>query len=197
MVQDFFIGSKSEKVIKKSKKLGFDKIHFVKIIKRINDFGNKGEYDACLIESENINEIRRFIDKAGNYFEKIIVLGTTDKINRMILEHKKTWALIDPQHAHKNDRDYDSYRNSGLNHVLCKIAHDNEKITLFSLNELKEVKSLGRVVQNIKLCKKYKAKYFIVNFSGNIDDFRSAFELKEVERVLGKGEHFEHSKLRQ
>jgi len=137
----------------------------------------------------------RYIDKASNFFDKIIVLGTSDKINRTALEHKKVWALLDPENAHKDERDYDSYRNSGFNHVLCKIAMENKKIILISLDELKDKKQLGRAIKNLKLCKKYKTPAFLVNFTEDVSDLKSKFEIKEILRVLMNGEHFEHVKI--
>jgi RNase P/RNase MRP subunit p30 len=184
-----FIIGKKENVGKKDKA-----VSHVKVLESEMDFdalkGIKGRieefYDCCLIKVQDVEKMRKFIDKASNYFSKIIVLGTSDRLNRTVLEHKKTWALLNPEQAHSNDRDYDSYKNSGLNHVLCKIASDNKKMILISLDELKNTKQLGRVMQNLRLCKKYKTSVFLVNFTDDKIDLKTLFEIKEIERVLMK-----------
>ncbi len=193
-----FIIGKKENVGKKDKCISHVKIlesekdfEELKVIKgRIEEF-----YDSCLIKVQDVEKMRKFIDKASNYFSKIIVLGTGDRLNRAVLEHKKTWALLNPEQAHISDRDYDSYRNSGLNHILCKIASDNKKMILISLDELKNQKTLGRVMQNLRLCKKYKTSAFLVNFTDDKSDLKTLFEIKEMEGVLMKGEHFESGML--
>ncbi len=193
-----FIIGKKENIDKKDKD-----VSYMKILENDGDFYElrkfKGKideiYDSCLIKAENVEKLRKFIDKASNFFSKIIVLGTSDKINRTVLEHKKTWALLNPEQAHESDRDYDSYRNSGLNHILCKIASDNKKIILISLDELRNTKQLGRVIQNLRLCKKYKTPVFSINLNEDKSDLKTLFEIKEIERVLMKGEHFERKRI--
>ena len=172
----------------------------MKVISREEDFKilkqtgkDKQNYDACLIKTENVSRLNVFIDKARVFFSKVIVLGTNDVINRVSLENRKTLGILNPEIG--REKDYMSYRNSGLNHVLCKIAQQNNKNILISINELNNPQSLGKVLQNIKLCKKFNVKWQIVNLVDDVSLLRSAFELKEIERVLEKGEHFEHKVL--
>ena len=184
-------------IIGKRKK-GKKDITYLKVLESDRDFDELKKlkdkvcdfYDACLIRVEDVERLRKYIDKASNFFDKMIVLGTSDKINRTVLEHKKTWALLNPENAHINERDYDSYRNSGLNHVLCKIAIENKKMILISLDELKDAKQLGRVIQNLKLCKKYKTPVLLINLAEDECDLKTKFEMKEILRVLMKTEHF-------
>jgi RNase P/RNase MRP subunit p30 len=204
MVFDFLIGRRNRNIEEKAKAFSFEKIYFVKIIENEEDFfelkksRNKNNnfndfYDACLIKTDNLDKLRRFIDKASNYFDKVLVLGTSNLVNRCVLEHKKTFALLNPEY--NREKDYDNYRNSGLNQVLCKIARENGKFIFISIDELKNPISLGRVIQNFRLCKKFKTRIHLVNFCNNVNEMKSAFELKEVERVLLAREHFEHGKM--
>lgn len=186
---DLFIGEKNKEIEDMEKKLGFSKIYFVKIIEHFKEIDkeDKEKFDCYVVKTKDLEQFRRIIDKSSNVFDKIIVFGTTNEINRLALEHKRVFALLNPEY--EREKDYLDSRNSGLNQVLCKIAFDNKKKILISLNSLREEKSLGRTIQNFRLCKKFENDIQLVNFSSN--DMKSSFELREIERVLMSKEHFE------
>jgi len=101
---------------------------------------------------------------------KQIVQGKDIAFNRKALENKKTSMLI---LNHINKKDKLKQRDSGLNQVLCKIAKDSNIILAIDLKELtketdKKNKAiiLGRIIQNIRLIKKFKNKLKLLN-SGN------------------------------
>ena len=190
---DLFLGEKNKEIQEKATKLGFSEIFFVKVIATMKDFDNSNNYDCCLIKTDNLEVLRRMMDKSVSIFKKIIVLGTTNEINRVALENKKVFALLDPGYERK--KDFLDSRDSGLNQVLCKIAKENEKKILISFDSLRNEISLGRTIQNFRLCKKFENKIQIVNFCSSLDEMKSVFELKEIERVLKSREHFEHPQL--
>lgn len=194
---DLFIGQKNKKTEVQRNSRGFEEILFVKIIRNTKDISknDKENFDGCVIAVKDAMQFRRIVDKSSNIFNKIIVLGTTNEINRMVLEHKKIFALLNPDYERK--KDFLDSRNSGLNHVLCKIALKNKKTILISFDCLKNEKSLGRTIQNFRLCKKFKTKIQLVNFcdESSINKIKNAFELKEVERVLMNTEHFNRGDL--
>lgn len=98
--------------------------------------------------------------------EKEIIQGRDISFNRKVLENKKTGMLI---LNHKEGRDKLKQRDSGLNQVLCKIARNNNITLAIDLNELKgkEKKEkaviLSRILQNLKLIKKFKNKFKVLN----------------------------------
>jgi len=121
-----------------------------------------------MIRPTNKKEIKKKIDNLKKKNRKVIVLGRDIKLNREILENEKVDTLI---LQHKPERDKLKQRNSGLNEILCKIAKDNNIILAIDLNELKEVKNkkergeiLARIIQNIRLIKKQKNKFKLLNF---------------------------------
>jgi len=187
---DFFLGKKDKEVEKRAKELGFEKILFVKQIEKESDFNKLQkeniEYDACLIKIKNVEIMRKFIDKASNYFEYILVLGINDDINRASLVHKKTFALVAPEFG--RGKDFLSQRDAGLNHVLCKIAKENNKTIIFRFSDVIESENkasiIGKLAQNIKLCKKYETKYIFVNFCSDLEEMLHHKELESFERVL-------------
>ncbi len=185
---DFFVGKKSKKKEELFKKLGFDRVIYVTEIKGLNFFSNPKKGEACLIVSDNLESLRRLIDKSSNFFNYILVLGTNDEINREALQHRKVFALVAPEYNRKEDAL--SQRNSGLNHVLCRIAFNNNKLIVFRYSDLlnKDVKEksilLGRLSQNLLLCRKYKVNYSLLNFSSSTKNLLDYSKLKTFERVL-------------
>src|SRR3989344_7408011 len=89
-----------------------------------------------------------------------IVEGGSEEKNRKAVEDKSTDILLSPERNAQNDKL--SSRNSGLNQVLCKLAHDNKIAIGFSFSEILKSKErsvlIGRIMQNIKLCRKYKVR---------------------------------------
>lgn len=79
-------------------------------------------------------------------------------------------------------RDFAKVRNSGLDKPTCQFASKNGTIVAFSfsgiLNSVNQQQLLGRIMQNIKLCKKYKVKTAIASFATEPYDMRSPHDLK-------------------
>ena len=186
---DFFLGARDTRVENEAKALGFDRVYFIKEVSAVADIKKDGDYDGILIKTNAVEIMRRVIDKASNFCKIILVLGVNDSINRAALEHKKTYGLVSPEF--ERDFDYTHYRNSGLNQVLCKIARDNGKKVMINFEDLlmKDKKErailFGRIIQNIGLCRKYKASLKIGNFSSGAHEMRSASELGAFCRAIG------------
>ena len=85
--------------------------------------------------------------------------------------------------------DFIHQRNSGLNHILCNLAHKNNKIigTSFSnlLNNSFNPQLLGRIYQNFSLCKKYNVKTIFASFATNPSELRSPSDLRSFLLSLG------------
>src|SRR3989344_1891941 len=104
-----------------------------------------------------------------------IAIGGSYNLNKRILENKNIKLLLDPETL---EEDFMKYKNSGLNQVLAKLAKKNNIGIGFSLerlcklNKIEKSKLFGKILQNIRLCNKYKVKYYIVNFNNdkNIND---------------------------
>ncbi len=128
-----------------------------------------------IIESNNINEARREIDKISkiNRDIKVIVKAGSDEFNRKIVESSKVNFIVDFEFNPGRDRLKE--RSSGLNQVLCKILRARDVWVgidirrIIGLSDKDKILILGRLMQNIKLCNKYKVKMVAFN-SGNISD---------------------------
>ena len=120
-----------------------------------------------MINTSNINEVRKQIDKLFKSGKKVIVQGRDIAFNRIILENKKVDTLI---LTHRQPKIGLKQRESGLNHVLCKIATTNDIILAVNLQEFqtgdKKERAIliSRLLQNIKLIKKFKNKFTLLNY---------------------------------
>ena len=136
--------------------------------------------EYTLIKTNNVNEL---ISKINNAKDLVIVEGGSDTINRLALENKKVNVLLSPEKG--REKDFIHYRNSGLNQVLCNLAHKNDIAIGFDFNNALNAQNkdevLGRMMQNIRLCRKYKARMLILDLT----DERSKEELKSFGIALG------------
>jgi len=124
---------------------------------------------------KKLEEIRKKI-RNKKKVEEIVVLGGDDDFNRKVLEIKGVDVLLSPEKGH--ERDSLKQRDSGLNHVLCKLAAKNNIIIGIDFKnlKLKEIelgKWLGRVMQNIRLCRKFRVKMKIFNSKMTKQELRS------------------------
>lgn len=116
-----------------------------------------------------------------------IVEGGSEEKNRKAVEDKSTDILLSPERDAQSDKM--TSRNSGLNQVLCKLAHNNKIAIGFSfaelLNSKERSKVIGRWTQNIRLCRKFKVKMVLASFSNNKWEMRSPRDLFSLALTLG------------
>lgn len=132
------------------------------------------DFSMKIVNTSNINEARKEIEGAFKDKKKIIVVAKDEEFNRKILENDKVDVIFGFENNGKQDRL--KQRDSGLNQVLCKLAKEN-KISIgldFKDIEKKDVLILERIIQNIRLCKKYNVQMVLINSS---KDFRDLFFL--------------------
>ena len=122
--------------------------------------------ETILISEKTFEKSRKLIKE--NHGKEIVFTSEDDELNRKILEKEKITFLLLNQ---KNRKDFAKQRNSGLNQVLAKIAKKNNVSIGINLEEIIQSKPkekaqiLSRIIQNIKLCNKYKIqmKFFSRN----------------------------------
>jgi len=86
------------------------------------------------------------------------------------------------------------YRKSGLNQVLCKIATKNGTLVIFNLSRIItgnkiDVSSLvGKMRQNVRICRKFKVKMGLVIVCETKYDLRSKAEIISLGKFIGMTE---------
>ena len=116
-----------------------------------------------------------------------IVFGSDDNKNRRAVENKNVDILMSPEKIKKTD--FMHSRDAGLNQVLCKLAKKNNVAIGFNFNDVLNSESralvIGKMMQNVKLCRKYKVKMVIVSGANNEFELKNAQELFSFGIVLG------------
>jgi len=161
-----FSSGNEEEFVAKAKTLGTSGLIFVydkdeksnlEIVKRLNS-KNFPVFSALVVDN-------KFSSKYDFLFSK----GS-----RNHFESKKTNIVFDLEETFKTDNLH--FRNSGLNQVLSSLAHENKIFIGFDfsllLNANKKGVILGRMIQNVSLCKKYKVKMLIASFARKPSEMR-------------------------
>ncbi len=116
-----------------------------------------------------------------------IKIGSDDKVNRKIVEDKNTDIFLSPEKTRA--KDFMHYRDSGLNQVLCGLAKKNNIAIGFNFNDVLHSQNrpllMGKMMQNIRLCRKYKVKMIIISGAQNPHELRFPQELTSFGICLG------------
>lgn len=165
-----------EEFIEVGKYLGLGKIVFV-----YKDKAPKNMLPSK-IKSDILPEI--IIDIAIESDEKVIktnyplIVRTYSKVREMI-NNPKVYGVIGQELNPRKDLVH--HRNSGLNHIICKLAHEKKKTIFFSFNDMLSYKSskiYGRMKQNFKLCKKYNVEIILASFAKKPSEMRRSEDIK-------------------
>jgi len=143
---------------------------YLKKVSRKDEVSKNENCDGFLINSSE-KEARRIIQSLKGSKKKIAVIGRDDAFNRRVIESLKINYLISPEGSKKLDNL--KQRDSGLNHVVAKIAKEKGiKIVInfreiASLNPKENAKRIARVMQNVRICRKVGCKVGIASFAKN------------------------------
>ena len=131
---------------------------------------------GTIVSNSQNNKPGFFIYKVNNQIRTVIERGAINLIYSQEELEKK-----DKQH----------FRLSGLNNIVCKILKEKDIIVGFSFNSIlktigrKRAVILGRMQQNLILCRKYNVKMFIGSFTTNPYEMRSPRDLMTFGVLLG------------
>ena len=135
-----------------------------------------------ILTEKNFNRLKHLVKE--NKGKEIIFTSNDDELNRKVLEKLPIQILLINQSGRK---DYQKQRNSGLNQVMAKIAKKNNIKIGINFDELLESKNkekiLSRIIQNIKLCNKYKIQMKFI--SPKNTKAIVSHEIKSLGLVLG------------
>ena len=124
-----------------------------------------------IINNPSIEKAKIQIKKAN---PPIIVQARDDVFNRKLLEYGKFDVILSIEKGNQR-RHTIRQIDSGLNHVLAKIATKNrikigidiKEISRLSKNE--KARRLSKIRQNIQICKKARTKLTIINLESKKD----------------------------
>jgi RNase P/RNase MRP subunit p30 len=124
--------------------------------------------DGFLIDSSE-KEARRIIESLKGTKKKIAIIGGDDAFNRRAIESLKIDYLVSPEGSKKFDNL--KQRDSGLNHVVVKIAKEKGILIVVDFGEIsrlekkEKAEKIARVAQNVKICRKVGCEIRIASLS--------------------------------
>lgn len=172
-----FAAGKEEKFAELGRGLGFERLIFV--YENLNDIKKiesslKIDY-AILIKEKNKKNLVRKINRIKQKGFLVLVEAVDDDFDRFVLEKTQAEMIFGLERVHKKDAMH--YRRSGLDQVLCKILSEKKKTVVFSLKDALEPLVLGRMIQNLKFCKKYKVKFIFGSLAQEPEEMKAAHDL--------------------
>lgn len=126
---------------------------------------------ATIINTSDIENAKQQLNNTKDNY--IIVKAQDLGFNRKILEYGKFDLIMSIENV--KEKDSLRYVNSGLNHVLTRIAAKNKisiGIDLSSVereDKINKAKLLTKIRQNIKLCRKANIKIKTLNYKNKKD----------------------------
>lgn len=115
-----------------------------------------------MINNNNLEQVKRLLK---NEQSPKIVLAQNDEFNRKVLEYGKLDILLSIEKGNRKNKL--RQEDSGLNHILAKIACKNKISIGIDLDEISKLEKkekaerLSKIIQNIKICRKSKTKVAI------------------------------------
>jgi len=168
----------------------FDIVLNEKLAEKRRDFDRVFCLDErIIIKTDRKDELMKRISSNHSRGIPVIVLGSTDEINRKAVEDKRVDMLLSPEE--NRVKDFVHWRSSGMSNVLCKLASANNikiGISFSAINSLRgkdRALRIGRIMQNVRLCRKYKTKLVLATFAKSESELISAYSLKSIGFVLG------------
>ena len=129
------------------------------------------------LEATTLGELRKLID-VRRECDLLLVRGTNLDLNRKAVQTKEVDILTHPEY---------NRRDSGLNHVMVKLAAKNRVAIEINFREIllssKNTRShiMHHIQKNVKLCKKYKTP--IILSSGAV----SHWQMKDPKILISMG----------
>ena len=119
-----------------------------------------------MINTTNLEDAKKLIRKTE---KPIIIQAQDDNFNRKILEYGKFDILLGIEEGNRKNKLKNI--NSGLNHILAKIAKKNNISIGINIEKIKTMEKeekaerLAKIKENIEICKKASTKLRIINHS--------------------------------
>jgi len=175
MIDIVFPRNNEAQFIDMAKQLGYSSLCFVYDSVTLIPKSEMQLYKGVLAKS-NVNRFRK---------ADLILIKTSDA--RKAVEKLKPDIIYGLEENQKSD--FIHQRNSGLNQILCRFAKDNGVAIGFSvssiLNARKPDRIMGRMTQNIKMCRKFGLMTVTGSFATQPYHMRAPCDIKSLFITLG------------
>ena len=118
------------------------------------------------------------VERAARDFEMVFAPA-----RREFFESKKVGFLVGAESV--DGKDSFHQRRSGLDEVMCKLAVEKDKVLVFDISQFSfSGLTLGRMMQNARLCRKFKLKTLVASFTSNPLEMRAPKDLGGFARLI-------------
>ena len=179
-----FPKNNEEEFLEIASKLGIKKIIF---IYNLENFKKENEKLKSLnqkdIEIESGIIVNQKNLKKSSNLSKFLV-AKSSPYDRFLIESKKIKLIYGFEELSK--KDFMHQRASGFNHVIAELAKKNNVMIGFSYNfSYNPIHILiGRITQNLVLCRKYKCKIVFASFSEQPLCLRQRHDVESLIRIM-------------
>ncbi len=184
MIDIVFPGKNEQEFFDMAKKLSYTGL--VLVYPSVAEAKNCPKTPGLQIKTAVLAEPKKSFDLRS---KGILTFVKSSDQDRPVLERGSADVLFGAEGT--QPKDYMHQRGSGLNHVMCELAQKKNVAIGFSFSSILEAKEsqrsriMGRMMQNIMLCRKYKAKTVIGSFAKDPWQMRSGHDLQAVFTLLG------------
>lgn len=179
-----------EEFIAISRKLGYKTLYFLYSYdnyqskkKNFADSVDIKIVNGIIVDSNKLKKIKNKMEYDGIF----VAVKSSDK-DMEIMEGSLANLIFSFEENQR--RDFIHQRASGLNHILCSLARKNNITIGFSFTSILNAKDrheiLGRIMQNLRMCRQFKVKTVIASFTKNPYEMRSMHDLMSLFKILEK-----------
>jgi len=175
---DIVFPNKNEKdFIELAEKLGYSGLVLVYEVQ--NDIPDIKKFKTKLRLKTALLAPQKKVQSARTKSKLVFTRAVED--NRFAFEKARPDLVFAVEEA--QPRDFMHQRGSGLNHIMCRFAKENNVKIGFSFNSIlnsnamSRAQIIGRMQQNILLCRKFKCRTVIASFAKNPYEMRSPKDL--------------------
>lgn len=179
MIDVVFPKNNEEEFIELAEKLGIKSLVFVYDSNK--KFYKSKDNKIKIFNGLEINDKNKGLKNTAD----ITFAKGDDLNNRQIVESVKPDVIYSAEGS--RSKDFIHQRASGFNHVIARIAKEKKVIVGFNFSDLLQGNDLviGRMMQNILLCRKFKLDVCIASFAKDPYDMRFLPDAKAFFETVG------------
>jgi ribonuclease P/MRP protein subunit RPP1 len=185
MIDIVFPDKNEKEYLELAEKLGYSCLVLVyetqKDVPDLKKFNTKLKLKTALLAAQ------KKVQSARTKSKLVFVKAVED--NRFAFEKSRPDLMFAVEEA--QPRDFMHQRGSGLNHIMCRLAKENNVKIGFSFNAvlnssgMSRAQIMGRMQQNIMLCRKFKCKTVIASFAKSPLEMRAPKDLMAFFTEIG------------
>lgn len=193
MIDIVYKSDNLDKILEMLENLEYKKVIIAEYRERVENFdefdteikkikSNLEIFSGIIFTEKNYKELLKMNVDKRKKFDVLLVKGGNLKLNREAVQNVFVDFLINP---------FEKREDCGINHIFAKKAAENDVCIVIDYSSLnfenlyKECKEYQKILEIVKLCRKYKVSFIFASFAKNIFDLRDFKFFESFKYVLG------------